>query len=193
MVLSLGACTSFKAERVSVAEGDKRASEITDTWLVTDTEIAVKDILRQIEEHKGYQRYLSGLGRTPKLFIAEVKNNTAEPYFPIDDLNDELLNEFSASGDFILIDAAAREHILKEITFQNDGMVTPSQVKQIGKMSGADIMIFGNVYMQPATRDGKTIKEYTVNIRMTDIEQGVEVLRVRVKNSKYSKKSSAGW
>ena len=102
-------------------------------------------------------------------------------------------NSISMTGDFILIDAAARDAILKEITYQHDGMVDPSTAKRIGKQTGADLMIFGNVYMKPETRKGKTIKQYSINIRMTDIEKGVEVMRARTKISKYSEQSGSGW
>ena len=186
-------CSSVKAQRVDSKESDERALEITDKWVAMDTENTIKDVLKQIQNHKGFKRYIRKHGDSPKVFIAEVKNLTAEAYFPINDLNDEFLNEVSATGDFILVDASARENILKEITYQNDGMVDPRTVKNIGKQLGADLMVFGNVYMKPETRDGKTIKQYSVNIRMTDIERGVEVLRTRVKLSKYSEQASKGW
>lgn len=195
LVLSfiLSGCSSFKAKRVSGDESDELAMEITDKWVARDTEIAIRDVLKQIEKHKGYQKYLRRLGKTPKVFISEVQNMTSEAYFPIDDMNDELLNEFSASGEYILIDAAAREKILNEIQYQNDGMVDPSQIKSIGKQAGADLLIFGAVRMKPKSRSGKTIKEYSVNLRMTDIETAVEVLRTRVKINKFSDKKSTGW
>ena len=196
LLLVLGvstSCSSFKAERVGSKESDERALEITDKWVAMDTENTIRDVLAQIQKHKGFKRYLRKHGDTPKVFIAEVKNLTSEAYFPINDLNDEFLNEVSATGDFILVDADARETILKEITYQNDGMVDPKTAKNIGKQLGADLMIFGNVYMKPKTRDGKTIKQYSVNIRMTDIERGVEVLRTRVKLNKYSEQASKGW
>lgn len=195
LVLSfiLSGCSSFKAKRVSSEESDELAMEITDKWVAKDTEIVIKDVLKQITAHKGYQKYLRKLGRSPKLFISEVQNMTSEAYFPIDDMNDELLNEFSASGDYVLIDAAAREKILSEIQYQNDGMVEPAQIKSIGKQTGADLLIFGAVRMKPQSRDGKTIKEYSVNLRMTDIETAVEVLRTRSKVNKFSDKKSMGW
>ncbi|EQC46673.1 hypothetical protein [Bacteriovorax sp. Seq25_V] len=189
----LSSCGGFKAKRVSADESDELAMEITDKWVARDTEMVIKDVLKQIEKHKGFQRYLAKRSTSPKLFIAEVQNETSEPYFPIADMNDELLNEFSAAGDFILIDASARERLLKEIQYQNDGMVDPRQVKSIGKQAGADLLIFGAIRMNPKTRDGKTIKEYSVNLRMTEIETGVEVLRTRAKTQKYSEQSSSGW
>ncbi len=194
MVLSLmTSCSSFKSERINAKESDEKALKITDEWLQGDTERAIKEILTELRNHEGFKRYMRQLRRTPTVFVGEVKNLTAEAYFPINDLNDELLNEISATGEFVLVDAQAREAVLKEITYQNDGMVNPRTAKTIGKQTGADLMIFGNVYMRPSTREGKTIKQYSVNIRMTDIERGVEVVRTRTKLSKYSEKNKVGW
>lgn len=191
--LVLTSCGSFKAKRVSADESDELAMEITDKWIDRDTEVTVQKTLKQIQAHKGFQRYLRKLGRQPKVFIAEVQNLTSNPYFPIADFNDELLNEFSMSGDYVLIDAEAREKLLKEIQYQNDGMVDPSQAKMVGKQAGADLLIFGAVRMKPMSRNGKTMKQYTVNLRMTDLEKGIEVLRTRQKVMKYSEQSSSGW
>jgi uncharacterized protein (TIGR02722 family) len=191
--LTLVSCGGFKAKRVDAKESDEKGLAITDNWMSADTSQAVTDIIKQINAHKAYQKWRAqNGGEPPKLFIAEVQNQTSEAYFPIGDLNDELLNELSASGDFVLVDAAAREKILAEVTYQNDGMVDPKTAKQVGKQTGADIMIFGNVYMKPEKRDGKTIKEYSVNLRMTDIEKAVEVMRARTKVFKYSEKGSFG-
>jgi uncharacterized protein (TIGR02722 family) len=191
--LNLIACGSFKAERVDSKTSDEKALEITDNWMSTDTTMSIQDTLKQMKEHKGFQGYLAKSGGTPKVFIAEVQNSTAEAYFPIADLNDEFLNEISKSGDFILIDAAAREKLLSEIKYQNDGMVDPKTAKQIGKQTGADLMIFGTVFMKPESRGGKTIKEYSLNLRMTNIQSGEEVLRTRAKIQKFSNQKSMGW
>lgn len=37
-------CGGFKSKRVGGDEGDELASNITDKWLIKDTEMAVKDI-----------------------------------------------------------------------------------------------------------------------------------------------------
>jgi len=178
---------------VDAKESDEKALSITDEWVNADTEKVVKTIVGQMMAHKKFRRYMRDLGRTPNVFTSEIQNGSSEAYFPIDDLNDELLYSMDQSGDFTLVDAAARDLILKEVTYQNNGMVDAQTAKQIGKQTAADLLIFGKVYMKPKSRDGKTIKEYSVNIRMTDLERGVEVLRTRAKLFKYSKKSSFGW
>ncbi|TDJ03627.1 MAG: hypothetical protein E2O68_09805 [Deltaproteobacteria bacterium] len=188
----LVSCSSFKAERVDSEESDKRAMEISDKWNQTDSERVVKKLVLGINKNISFAKYKSQK-RKPKIFIGEIQNLTSEAYFPIRDLNDELLTEFHNSGEYILIDASSRQAILDELTYQNDGMVDERQVKQIGKQAGADLIIFGNVYMHQATRKGKTIKQYSINLRMTDIETGIEVVRVRTKTSKYSVQSKSGW
>lgn len=192
-LLSLVSCGSFKAERVDNKTSDEKALKITDQWVQADTEQVIRDAMKEMNEHKGLRRYMMENGKNLKMFVGEVQNLTSEAYFPINDLNDELLNEISKEGNFTLVDAAAREHILKEITYQNDGMVDPRTAKKVGKQTGADLMIFGNVYMKPESRDGKTIKQYTVNLRITDIEKGIEIFRTRTKLSKYSEQKSMGW
>ena len=76
-------------------------------------------------------------------------------------MNDELLNEFSATGEYVLIDAAAREKILGEIQYQNDGMVDPNEAKTIGRQAGADLLVFGAIRMKAQKRKGKIFPCFT--------------------------------
>ena len=189
-----GCSASLKTKRLSTSKGDNIGMELTDNWLATDTTNAINSITDTMKKHKGFQKYLSKFnGRQPKLFIAEIQNNTSEAYFPIQDLNDELLDYFSSSGEFILIDENARDKILSELKYQHDGMVSPKEIKNIGKQASADLMVFGTINMKPEILENKTLKEYSVNVRITDMETGIEVMRARYKVSKYSERSGYKW
>lgn len=186
-VLSIEACSSFKAERVDDAKADEKAMEITDNWVDGDTIRVIDGSIKQMNVHKRFVEFNKKFeGKRIKLFVGEIRNNTSESYFPVKDLEDALLEKMSNSDHFTLIDAAKRESILKEINYQKDGMVDPKQVKKMGRQSGADLMIFGDINMKPETRDGKTIKTYTVNLRLTDIETSEEICRTREKINKFS-------
>ena len=190
----LASCSSFQAERVDSQASDEKALTITDEWVQKDTENVVNELLNKMDTHKGFRRHKKQYsGRVPRIFVGEIQNQTSEAYFPIQEINDELLERLSAEGDFVLIDAARREDLLNEITYQQDGMVAPATAKQVGKQTGADLIIFGSVYMKVARRKGKSIRQYSVNIRMTDIQSGEEVMRIRAKLSKYSKQKKFGW
>lgn len=193
LAVGLQGCSSFKAERVNDAKADDKAMGITDNWVDGDTIRVIDGSMKQIYAHKRFLEYDSKFsGKRIKVFVGEIRNNTTESYFPVKDLEDALLEQMSNSDQFTLIDADRRAALLKEITYQNDGMVDPAQAKKIGQQSGADAIIFGDINMKPETRDGKTIKTYTVNIHLTDITTSEEVCRVREKINKYSE-GGAKW
>lgn len=187
-------CGGFKAQRVDSEKIDEKAMEITDEWVDGDTIRVIDGTMTRIGEHNKFRKFLASRGGKPiKLFVGEIKNNTAEAYFPVHDMEEALLEKLSDDEAYTLIDAKQREALLKEITYQNDGMVDPAQAKKIGKQSGADAMLFGTVNMDPKTRDGKTVKTYTINFRLTDLETGEELVRTREKINKFSEQSSKGW
>lgn len=192
-LLVVASCSSFKAERVDNKTSDEKALTITDQWVQADSEKVIAEAMKDMSEHKGLRRYVMEHGKQLKMFVGEVQNLTSEAYFPISDINDELLNEISKQGDYVLVDAESRGALLKEITYQNDGMVDPKTAKKVGTQTGADLMIFGNVYMKPESRDGKTIKQYSINLRITDISKGIEIFRTRTKLSKFSDQKKMGW
>ena len=189
----LPACSSFKAQRVDEAKADEKAMEITDNWVDGDTVRVIDGAIKQVYAHKRFKEYEDRFGgRRIKLFVGEIRNNTSESYFPVKDLEDALLEKVSNSDEFTLIDASRRDSLLKEITYQNDGMVDAAQAKKVGRQSGADVMIFGDINMKPESREGKTIKTYTVNLRLTDIQSSEEICRTREKINKYSE-GGAKW
>ena len=193
MIGMLAGCSSFKAQRVDEAKADEKAMEITDNWVDGDTIRVISGSMKQVYVHKRFQEYKGRFAsKRIKLFVGEIRNNTSESYFPVKDLEDALLEQISNSDEFTLIDAARRDSLLKEITYQNDGMVDPAQAKKVGRQSGADVMIFGDINMKPETRDGKTIKTYTVNLRLTEIQTSEEICRTREKINKFSE-GGAKW
>ena len=57
--LTLQGCAGFKAERLSTAEGDEKAMEITDEWLLTDTQNTVGEIMKKMDTNRGFRAYLN--------------------------------------------------------------------------------------------------------------------------------------
>ena len=92
-LLLMAGCSSFRLKVVGEKESDEKALSITDKWLAKDTQITVTNLIKKMETHRGFQRYLRKLGKTPVVFIGEVQNLTSDAYFPISDLNDEFLNK----------------------------------------------------------------------------------------------------
>ncbi|MDR1926072.1 MAG: penicillin-binding protein activator LpoB [Endomicrobium sp.] len=195
LVVAVSSCApKIKAQRLSTDAGDKKAMNITDEWLTTDTNLASKSIIEKIMNHGRFKRYLRENNyKTPKIFVGEIENKTSEDNFPVVALGNKILNDLFENGEFDLISAKDRDRILKEIKFQNDGMVKASDIKSIGKASGADLILFGEVVMEQKTSNGQTLKEYSLSVRLVEIESGEEVSRTLYEATKYSKRKKVGW
>lgn len=195
IALALVSCgPTMKAQRMTTLEGDEKALTITNDWVATDTENASQYIIEKLTNHGRFKRYLRENGyKVPKLFVGEVENLTSEENFPIQALNNKILNNLFETGDFDLISVKDRDRILKEIKFQNSGMVKASDIKSIGKASGANLILSGEVVMDEKRMQGKTLKEYSLSMRLVEIESGEEVARTVYEITKYSKQKKFGW
>ena len=189
ILLAVSACgPKFQAQRMTTAQGDIKAMEITDDWVSTDTDLAVDYMVDKLVNTGRYKRYLREHNyKIPKIFIGEVENNTSEDSFPISALNNKILDKFFEDGNFDVIDQKNRKKLLEEVKYQNSGMVKESDIKSIGKASGADLIMFGEVIMDEKRMGGQTLKEYTLSIKLTDIESGDEISRATYEVTKYSK------
>ena len=192
MALLLTSC-GFKSERVSLDKGDSALSKITDEWVKKDTILAIDSITKKMDSHKGLQKYLNKKDKAPVLFIGEIQNETTEPYLPIKDFNDKLLTYLLENGSFKIIDNKKRDMINAEIKYQNSGLVDPLQAKKIGRQTGADLAMFGSIIMNPKTLDGKTVKEYSVNLRITELETSDVIWMGSYDTTKYSNRSTLRW
>ncbi len=189
LTASLAACGT-SGGRVTLEEGD--AMMKTDRWTKVDSETAAKQIMAQLYDYPAWDRYVANLGHRPKLFIKDVENKTADPYFRIDELNNALLKQISRTGDFVLIDRAQTEKINDELKYQRGGTVVAKDIQKIEE-TGADTLIFGEITMEPIRDGGQTVKEYTVNIRMTNIRTKEEIARMDYSVTKYTKRGALSW
>ena len=192
LLLSLSACAAAPPKSSDPVASTKphqpeSPDHVASKWLNTDTKEAIAFIMEEIKNSTKLQGYLERRNERPKLLVGEMQNNTCEADFPLEDMNEKLLTALFNQGDFMLIDKKARKAILAEITYQNDGTVDPAQAKKIGKEHGADIAIFGAVRMLPnVLENGKTIKEYSVNLRITELETGLSVFSMGYDKQKFS-------
>lgn len=185
-VLVLSGCAS--GGRVSLEDGDKMMQ--TDQWTKMDSEQAAKKIMQDLITHGGFIDYQQELGHKPKLYIKKVENKTADPYFNIDELNNAFLTEISRSGKFKLLDEKNAKEVEEALKKTHDGRTKQSDVRSLVKKSGAEVLIFGEITSQPKREGRQVVNEYTVNIKLTDMESNEEIARMQYGVSKYKKQ---GW
>ena len=153
------------------------------SWGFNDTKNSIKQVMNTIKENKRFNEILRKKG-VVKIKLGNFYDNTKEDGFPIEDIKNELFATISNDGRFILIEKEDSDVLLKEIAYIQDGNVKNSDKKNIGKQSGADLLIFGQANVSKTMELTNLTKNYFFTFKITDIETGERLLMSVYKMSK---------
>ena len=119
-------------------------------------------------------------------------------------MTDEVTVALVNSGSYTVLERTQLEKAIKEINFQNSGIVDQSQIIELGKMTGTDYTVVGKVLLAAVVRNetgvilgdilggshpmGKSIPQYkgkvTLNVRFIDNTTGELVFAQVIEGSK---------
>lgn len=153
------------------------------SWSFDDTKNSVKQVMNTIRGNKRINEILRKKG-VVKIKLGNFYDNTKEDGFPIEDIKNELFATISNDERFILIEKEDSDVLLKEIAYTQDGNVKNSDKKNIGKQSGADLLIFGQANVSKTMELTDLTKNYFFTFKITDIETGERLLMSVYKMSK---------
>jgi len=121
-------------------------------------------------------------GQKPVIALGAVFNRT--PYNVETRMLGELIRvEILKSGLAKFSTATDFEHkggesgdLYKQLKFQNEsGHVDPATVKRYGQLTGADYILFGNIYSIERRGGGMTEANFTFNLTLTEVKTGLAV------------------
>ena len=106
-------------------------------------------------------------GNLPKVAVlnALIPSNMQSSQAVTAAVTDKVVEQLVASGDFLVLDRANVEAVLKEREFQYSGMVSDAQMTQAGKYLGAEFVVVIRVELIEDT--------YFVSSRMINVETGI--------------------
>lgn len=136
-------------------------------WSDTDLKKVCDDVFAQLSMHCVAKRP----GEKPRVMISRIQNRANEV---IDTLfiGNKIFTAMSATGQFELIDAQAREDIAAEYEYHASGYVDPAEAKGPGHQKPPDYMLRGELYQITNPTGWSEVKYYNLTMRLTDIEKG---------------------
>lgn len=110
-----------------------------------------------------------------RIFVAEFTSNAGSGYTRR--ITEELVDALVNTGDFDVLEREKLEIAANELNFQAGALVDPSKAVEIGRMSGAQLMVTGNVIEDKSSRDSatsygikSTIYKYYLKVRVEVID-----------------------
>ena len=117
-----------------------------------------------------------------RVFVAEFSSNAGSGYTRR--ITEEIVDALVNTGEFDVLEREKLVVIAKELNFQAGALVDPSMAVEIGRMSGAQLMVTGNVIEDKSSSDSatsygikSTIYKYYLKVRVevVDLQSGSKV------------------
>ncbi len=116
---------------------------------------------------------LTESGKRPIVFVNRIENRTME-HMDLASVAETIRRELLHTGKFRFVDMSVLDQLQEQLEHQaaNNGLVDPSKAKQVGKMIGADFMLYGAISsIVQKTKNEKSVY-YKFTINLVDVETG---------------------
>ncbi|KZY63859.1 penicillin-binding protein activator LpoB [Oleiphilus sp. HI0125] len=152
-----------------IAYGDATATETTtigfgSTDLQSIATKMVDDVLAS-----PFVAEVSKQGR-PVAFVDKIKNKTTE-HIDTESITDSIQTKLLQSGKFRFVDMTAVEQVKKQLNYQQEsGLVDPAKAVALGKQTGAQYMLYGNLSSIQKRNDDKKDVYYKFTMKVLNLE-----------------------
>ena len=177
---------SFQAEYVN----SHNLELIDDRWTQSD----IDKIGQLIEDlNKKVRLNPKKFGTNPTVIFTKMENRTDEHIDTLP-IKNKIMDGLINSDSFSFVDADALKTINQEINYQQkSGMVDQATAAEIGKQTGADLLLRGSISNNVNQQDNRKIVTYQVSLTLTSIAGGTILWTKQYSSSKDMKKASVGW
>jgi len=106
----------------------------------------------------------------PVALVAKIKNKTTE-LFDTESITDSIQTKLLQSGKFRFVDMTAVEQVKKQLNYQQEsGLVDPAKAVALGKQTGAQYMLYGNLSSIQKRNDDKKDVYYKFTMKVLNLE-----------------------
>jgi hypothetical protein len=111
--------------------------------------------------------------RRPVLFVDKIKNKTSE-HIDTESVTDTISNKMLRSGKFRFVDMTKVAAVQEQMEYQRDsGMVDESKAMKMGRQTGAEYMLYGNLSSIVKTSSSAKDVYYKFTLRLMHLESGI--------------------
>lgn len=167
-VVLLSAC----ANGPKISYGDATAVETTTTGFgSTDLQTIAATLVDDLLTFPPIVQMTST--RRPVVFVDKIRNKTTE-HIDTESITDTVQTKLLKSGKFRFVDMTAIKQVQQQLNFQTDsGMVDPAKAVALGKQTGAEFMLYGNMSSIVKRNDSTKDVYYKFTMKMMNLETGI--------------------
>lgn len=143
--------------------------DLSGRWNDTDSRKVADQMIYDLFESESFKTYARQRDRKPAIIVGTIRNRTAEH---ID--AQTFINKFEVvihnSGVADLVESSEFRDRLRVERLEQQEFADPATVKQMGKETGADLMLFGEITAEVDVYNNRRVTNYITTLFLTDVE-----------------------
>ena len=150
---------------------------VTTDFSSTDLQTISQNMLESLLSSPVITKAANKNGGTLIVCVGDVKNNT-DQHIQTTMLTNAISTKMLNSGLFQLVDMKVMKKVKSQLKFQTkSGMVDPAKAVEVGRMTGAQYMLYGDISnISQRNSDGGSVF-YQMTLSMVDLKSGLIVWR----------------
>jgi uncharacterized protein (TIGR02722 family) len=188
LMVFVAGCSTTKVKRIE----NEQPIDFSGRWNDTDARLVAKEMIEESEQGPWLREFSEKHGRVPVVIVGTVTNKSYEHINP-DLFTKDLERSLIKSGKVKFVTSRPeRGEIRDEREDQQKGYTSPETRRAMGKETGADFMLIGDINALKDETKGRYVILYEVNLELVDLETNEKVwigqknIRKVVTRSKYS-------
>ena len=190
MFIAAGSLLSGCSNEVSYGDA-KEVETVTVEYGSTDLQSLAAKMASSFADSPAV-REASASGR-PVLFVDSIRNKTSE-HIDTEALTDSIRTQLLRTGKFRFVDMSKVQSVKDQLEYQQQsGMVNPAAAVRLGKQTGAQYMLYGN--LASIVKDNGKVKDvfYQLTMNLMALESGELIWGDQQEIRKQSRKKTLGW
>lgn len=192
LALAAGLALMASGCATQVSYGDAQQTEtVTVDYGSSDLQNMADKMVQSLLTSPG-TRELGRAGR-PVLFVDNLRNKTSE-HIDTEAVTDTVRTRLLRSGKFRFVDMSRVQSVKQQLEYQSQsGMVDPAAMVRLGKQTGAQYMLYGN--LSSIVKDNGQVKDvyYQMTMNLMELKTGELVWADQQAIRKQRRKAALGW
>lgn len=160
--------------------------DLSGRWNDVDSRKVADQMIYDLFDSPSFKNYAAEKKRKPVIIVGEIRNKTSE-HIDADNFIKKFEVVIHNSNMADLVESGAFRDKLRVERAEQQDYAEASTVKQWGKESGADVMLFGEMTSETDTYNNKRVVNYITTLFLTDVETNKRIWYGQNEIKKYVK------
>jgi len=181
-IILLGACQTRQVTRI-----DPSAQiDLSGRWNDTDSRKVADQMIYDLFESDLFKEYAKAKTGKPVIVVGTIRNKTSE-HIDADNFIKKFEVVIHNSAVAELVESSEFRDQLRVERLEQQEFADPETVKQMGRETGADLMLFGEITSETDAYNNRRVVNYITTLFLTDIETNKRIWYGQNEIKKYVK------